>query len=584
MESKIIFKGDASSINKTLEKVKSQCGQVGKSIKGSMTSGLSSVTSSLGNIQSMSGNAATGLASMGGNLAKLGPYGMAAGAAIAAIGAGISNSQALSDLFAKKWEQIKSLFGVIGKALGELFQGNFSEAWNIAKNGMGAAYEAAGEYATALDNLGTNTITWKQQESRLRSEISEQQSVIKDVTKSINERIAAQKRLKKLQEEFSVAANKQISIENKVADAYIEKLLAETGQAEKFNEDEKKRLKNYLTAVNGTIDDMQALGGKWASVYDKISDSEYQQFADYYANAKTTAKSVADLIKETNEDINQSFATNTKKIDEYAQGTIGAIKKQINDIEKSQLKMVFNSAEWQDAEKTKKDLLQSITPTEPVKIEFQYGEGTIGKIKQEISQLNKELENTVYGSDAYRTLKEKIDYLNSSITETNVNLAQTEKKGGGVNDIFGASASALSEFASESREAAIAQKTLAMAEQLAAMASAIHTASKGDPYTVAARIIATGGAIVAAFASMASAKFAAGGIIRGSSYAGDTQLIRANSGEMVLNASQQARLWNALSNSNLGGYNQGGNVTFTIRGNELQGCLDNNSKTRNRLR
>lgn len=587
MESKIVFKGDATSVTKTVESIKLKCNQVGKSIKGSLNNGLSSVTSSLGNIQAMAGSASSGLASMGGNLAKLGPIGVVAGAAIASIGAGIANSQKLSDLFAKKWEQIKSLFGVIGKALGELFQGNFSEAWDIVTNGMSAAYGAAGKYADALDALGTNTITWQQQQSRLNRDIAEQESIIKDTTKSINERVAAQKKLKELQEEYATAANKQITLENNIADAYIEKLLAESGQSEKFNDEEKQRLKDYLTAVDGTIDDMEKLGGKWGSVYDKISDSEYQQFATYYSTARATQQSVSDMIKSTNKVINQSLKdtdANTKNTaEQYAQGTIGAIKKQIQELEKAQLNMVFKSAEWENAEKTKQELLSRITPDEPVKLEVQFDDGTIGAIKQQIAQLNKELENTVYGSESYVALKEKIDALNESITDTNNNLTTTTNKAEGVSNMFGSASGAMSSFASESREAAIAQKSLAIAEQLAAMASAIHTASKGDPYTVAARIIAAGGAIVAAFASMASAKFAGGGIVSGSHYAGDSQLVRVNSGEMILNSSQQNKLWNALSNGNLGG-GSSREISFRLRGTDIEGVMHNTQKIQNRMK
>lgn len=64
-----------------------------------------------------------------------------------------------------------------------------------------------------------------------------------------------------------------------------------------------------------------------------------------------------------------------------------------------------------------------------------------------------------------------------------------------------------------------------------------------------------GGAIAAALAAFASIpKFADGGIIGGSSYFGDKLLARVNSGEMILNQGQQARLLNMT---------EGGNVRVT---------------------
>jgi len=67
------------------------------------------------------------------------------------------------------------------------------------------------------------------------------------------------------------------------------------------------------------------------------------------------------------------------------------------------------------------------------------------------------------------------------------------------------------------------------------------------------------------------AKFATGGIVGGNSYTGDRQLIRVNSGEMILNGAQQARLWSMIT----GGSNGGGEVTFRIQGQQLVGVLNN---------
>lgn len=68
--------------------------------------------------------------------------------------------------------------------------------------------------------------------------------------------------------------------------------------------------------------------------------------------------------------------------------------------------------------------------------------------------------------------------------------------------------------------------------------------------------------------------FAQGGIVGGTSYTGDRQFIRVNSGEMILNGQQQARLFSMINNG--GG---GGEVTFKIAGQQLVGVLNNyNSK------
>ena len=85
--------------------------------------------------------------------------------------------------------------------------------------------------------------------------------------------------------------------------------------------------------------------------------------------------------------------------------------------------------------------------------------------------------------------------------------------------------------------------------------------------------------IAGIFASLP--KFATGGIVSGSGYSGDRQLIRANSGEMVITRAQQARLWSAISG---GGQLGGGQVTFKISGQELYGVLSNYNSKKNKVR
>ena len=88
---------------------------------------------------------------------------------------------------------------------------------------------------------------------------------------------------------------------------------------------------------------------------------------------------------------------------------------------------------------------------------------------------------------------------------------------------------------------------------------------------------------VAAAASIAAAllaafsKFESGGIVGGNSFTGDHNIIRANSGEMILNKSQQGTLWNMLNGK--GGVG-GGNVEFRIRGADLIGVIDNEQSRR----
>lgn len=105
-----------------------------------------------------------------------------------------------------------------------------------------------------------------------------------------------------------------------------------------------------------------------------------------------------------------------------------------------------------------------------------------------------------------------------------------------------------------------------------AVASATASGAK-MPYPLNLIAIATGiAAVIGALAMMK--KFAHGGIVGGNSTRGDHNMVRVNSGEMILNKAQQGTLFSMLNGK--GG--MGGNVTFKIHGSDLVGTLNNYSK------
>ena len=108
-------------------------------------------------------------------------------------------------------------------------------------------------------------------------------------------------------------------------------------------------------------------------------------------------------------------------------------------------------------------------------------------------------------------------------------------------------------------------------------------ASLPFPANIAA--IAAGiAAVVAAFSMIAS--FADGGIVSSGSKIGDQNMVRVNGGEMILNGSQQERLFNMLNGGNGGNVVQStpvGKVTFEIKGQKLRGVLKNSYRKSSKI-
>ena len=282
----------------------------------------------------------------------------------------------------------------------------------------------------------------------------------------------------------------------------------------------------------------------------------------------------------------------------YNEGSLGYIDKQISDLNEK-LKSATSDA-------VRIDLTKKIKALEAQKVEIKFVAEKGMTMAQAIKKMMKpELEQEfkltgieppaidpkkikegmrqvaaiIKGGTAewQRDLNEvKSDTLNNAIN----NLANAF---GSLGEIIGGVAGQMVSWAAQSA-ASIAQMLaenaqLIISAQAVAMANGAKSAfALPFPFNLAAwaSVAAT---IAGIFASLP--KFATGGIVGGSGYSGDRQLIRANSGEMVITRAQQARLWSAISG---GGSLCGGQVTFKISGQELHGVLRNYNNKINRAR
>lgn len=122
---------------------------------------------------------------------------------------------------------------------------------------------------------------------------------------------------------------------------------------------------------------------------------------------------------------------------------------------------------------------------------------------------------------------------------------------------------------------------LVAANQVAALSSGTASAA-ALPFPANLVSIATiVSTILGLFASFP--KFADGGIIQGKSF-GDHNLARVNGGEMILNTTQQGRLWNTIQQGTTSSSAPiSGAVKFHIEGKQLVGVLNNYNSSKSRL-
>ncbi len=125
--------------------------------------------------------------------------------------------------------------------------------------------------------------------------------------------------------------------------------------------------------------------------------------------------------------------------------------------------------------------------------------------------------------------------------------------------------------------------SLVLGNEAAAMAEGTAS-SAGLPFPANVVAIAS---IIAELLSVFAAipKFADGGIIGGNTSIGDYNIARVNSGEMIMNGSQQKRLFNILDGNAgmISSGSTGGQVEFKIKGTELVGVINNVNKKRSKL-
>lgn len=318
---------------------------------------------------------------------------------------------------------------------------------------------------------------------------------------------------------------------------------------------------------------------------------ELNNFLNTY---RSESKVLGEKLKEAfeKENITNKLIETIEKAIGFKKGTIGwyenLIKHAEEDIRKtddsSLIKALHDKIDEYNKEIEKLDPTRKKS-TGTVKTNGEYFKDTIDGLQT----INSSLGSIYDTMKSFGEIENPFDFIDNtlsiiqniySIIDTINKLSETLKKFSAITtSTAAAEAAAAATSATAASTEAAAQTTDAAAKTFNAHAAI--------PFVGAAIAGAMVGMMIASIAQARNSvpKYANGGIIDGTSTIGDYNIARVNSGEMILNGSQQKRLFNLLNSSSSGVNNPvSSNVSFRIKGQDLVGVLDTYNKRINKVR
>ena len=526
---------------------------------------------------------------------KLGLAGAAVSGAIKVVSDSMHTNESTMDSLGIKVQQTQSIYQSFCTHLNKLDFGGFLD--NIAN-----VKKAAKEVYEAMDNLKTNGGIISNREARNNAQRAKLEARINDKSLSDSERKQAQKAL--------IALNKQqrndkfatANLNNNYVKAEINALLSGSGftkGTKEFTNAYKKVVKmlydtnakgGYVangkatTATGWNVNGKTITNGKKVNLDNLVTDefrdkvnpyiqATWNAQADAYrtdrATNKQTQKSITSSGGKTtskDESVNKSISDFFKELRKQAilnQNTIAPVGDTPIDYSSMATKPTDNRSELYQRNKKAFDGIQE-----------QFNQGLIDEDTAE--RLVKTLNDQFQRNDI--DLKFNLD--TKDIDKVKEKIADTAD----VIDNLGGSLSQLGSATGlpELDAAGIMASALASIVQGYGSAVAQAGGSSGNPWVWLAFTIAAAGTVASVINQMKSLQsFATGGIIEGSNTVGDFNLARVNGGEMILNGTQQSRLFGLLDSNNAygSGGSVNGNVSFEIQGSKLYGVLRNYDKS-----
>ena len=453
-------------------------------------------------------------------------------------------------------------------SVNKFFQSISSGNFDAFITGLGDIVSTAKEAYNALDDLGTMKMWKGARMEQLKALIAEDRVIVNNSNSSASDRKAAQQRIEinmqKIQaltgdivDQTIEAATKKlrdIAGTSKVADNQLQKYLTmwEQGTLDAHMRAFAKAHSHTETYQSSGRGGMNG-GFVYTSTQTKWDDRKNELLFNAMKAISTTneenLQQYYDLLKEAAVLQQQTAAQQAKANTLTTKGsTTKEVKRTMIEIEK-----LGNAIEQMPT------LGASIIDGDAIAAELQ-------KVIDSIEETG----TTIYDLQKLSDVGESIGYIGDMFSSLSDVVGEESGK---VFQAIGSSISAVGQ--------AIAKiSSLMMAEGAASVMDLPYPAN----LAALATVIATVTSVIGSIASVASQQFADGGIVKGSTTIGDFVPIRANAGEMILNGTQQSRLFKMLNNPTISTTLSGGeNVTFTIHGSDLQGTLNNYNRKRGRV-
>lgn len=577
----------------------------------------------------------SGLDLIKGSLGKLsGVLGLAGGASMAFMKT-VESNQTMGDKYENTVNAMKESVDNFFFSLG-------TGDWSAFNNGILGAISNAFHLSEALDELGDKKLAYGLIKSEDLAKYAELRETAYDTEESMSNRLDATKKMRGLVNEIKRTTKETYDLETKtrlqyynnrfgvkfnyedlhefsIRTNYSAENTEKANKAYKKSLHLKKEMKNaekeldYYAAPgnNKTQQEIEAAGkklkiaedlykaftkqnealikqGMLSEVGQKRRESDYAYLHEYFsANeeashlAEKTEKLAGKIQKQANKTTGGGGTKSGKTAEIFAQGSIGAQEKYIQDLKKS-----FQSA---TSDGVRQGLYEAIKVAE--------NELTMMTIRAQDSLIGMTSQFGIIGTSSKKVPvkggKTFADAQNETIAPLAIADKQTTKNTdkyveqlGSISELMGAISGNVKGGAAQWLKwganmstalsmAIVKTAALTAVDRQDAKAQVVGAAAASGKSAASIPVVGwilAIGAIASVFAALASApKFASGGIVGGSSFLGDNIYARVNSGEMVLNAAQQRNIASRLSpsaqniNVTVDGHLRGQDIYYSVQ-------------------